>query len=67
MKKITQNFTFDATHRLPRVPETHRRHRMCGHSYRVELRRSERALLPICSMLDVEDFGLLCSVSTVTD
>lgn len=36
--KITQAFTFEAAHRLPRVPETHRCHRMHGHSYRVELR-----------------------------
>lgn len=36
--KITQAFTFEAAHRLPNVPETHRCHRMHGHSYRVELR-----------------------------
>jgi 6-pyruvoyltetrahydropterin/6-carboxytetrahydropterin synthase len=36
--KITQGFTFEAAHRLPRVPETHRCYRMHGHSYRVELR-----------------------------
>lgn len=35
--KITQAFTFEAAHRLPNVPETHRCHRMHGHSYRVEL------------------------------
>ena len=36
--KITQAFTFEAAHRLPAVPATHRCHRMHGHSYRVELR-----------------------------
>ena len=36
--RITQAFTFEAAHRLPRVPATHRCHRMHGHSYRVELR-----------------------------
>ncbi|CCV12784.1 6-carboxytetrahydropterin synthase QueD [Mesorhizobium sp. STM 4661] len=36
--KITQAFTFEAAHCLPRVPETHRCHRIHGHSYRVELR-----------------------------
>lgn len=36
--KITQAFTFEAAHRLPHVPVTHRCHRMHGHSYRVELR-----------------------------
>ncbi|WP_395680748.1 6-carboxytetrahydropterin synthase QueD [Inquilinus sp.] len=36
--RITQAFTFEAAHRLPNVPATHRCHRMHGHSYRVELR-----------------------------
>lgn len=35
--KITQAFTFEAAHRLPNVPPTHRCSRMHGHSYRVEL------------------------------
>lgn len=35
--KIVQAFTFEAAHFLPRVPETHRCHRLHGHSYRVEL------------------------------
>jgi 6-pyruvoyltetrahydropterin/6-carboxytetrahydropterin synthase len=35
--KITQAFTFEAAHRLPNVPSTHRCHRVHGHSYRVEL------------------------------
>jgi len=35
--KITQAFTFEAAHRLPNVPQTHKCFRMHGHSYRVEL------------------------------
>ncbi len=35
--KITQAFTFEAAHRLPNVPQTHRCYRMHGHSYRVEV------------------------------
>jgi 6-pyruvoyltetrahydropterin/6-carboxytetrahydropterin synthase len=35
--KITQAFRFEAAHRLPHVPQTHRCHRMHGHSYRIEL------------------------------
>lgn len=35
--RITQAFTFEAAHFLPGVPETHRCHRMHGHSYKVEL------------------------------
>ncbi len=36
--KIVQAFSFEAAHQLPNVPETHRCHRMHGHSYRVELK-----------------------------
>ena len=35
--RITQAFRFEAAHRLPGVPLTHRCHRLHGHSYRVEL------------------------------
>jgi 6-pyruvoyltetrahydropterin/6-carboxytetrahydropterin synthase len=36
--KITQAFRFEAAHRLPGVPPTHRCFQLHGHSYRVELR-----------------------------
>ncbi|MBA5724154.1 6-carboxytetrahydropterin synthase QueD [Candidatus Liberibacter sp.] len=35
--KMTQAFTFEAAHRLPRVPKTHKCYHMHGHSYRIEL------------------------------
>lgn len=35
--KISQAFRFEAAHRLPGVPETHRCRRLHGHSYRVEI------------------------------
>lgn len=35
--KISQVFKFEAAHRLPTVPQTHRCHRTHGHSYRVEV------------------------------
>lgn len=35
--KVVQAFTFEAAHRLPHVPDTHRCKRLHGHSYRVEL------------------------------
>ena len=35
--KISQAFRFEAAHRLPNVPETHRCRRLHGHSYRVEV------------------------------
>jgi 6-pyruvoyltetrahydropterin/6-carboxytetrahydropterin synthase len=61
--KITQAFTFEAAHRLPNVPPTHRCHRMHGHSYRVEL-RLEGPVDPesgfVVDFFDVEDaFGPL--------
>ena len=35
--RITQAFTFESAHRLPRVAPSHRCFNMHGHSYRVEL------------------------------
>ncbi|WP_082645956.1 6-carboxytetrahydropterin synthase QueD [Bradyrhizobium valentinum] len=35
--KISQAFKFEAAHRLPNVPPTHRCSRVHGHSYRVEV------------------------------
>ena len=61
--KITQAFTFEAAHRLPKVPETHRCHRMHGHSYRIEV-TLEGPVNPdtgfVIDFFDVEDaFGPL--------
>ncbi|PDT81060.1 6-carboxytetrahydropterin synthase QueD [Sinorhizobium sp. BJ1] len=66
--KITQAFTFEAAHRLPKVPSTHKCHRMHGHSYRVDVQLSgnvdphtgfvidffdvERAFKPLLEQLD---------------
>lgn len=36
--KIGQAFTFEAAHRLPGVPPTHRCFNLHGHTYRVELK-----------------------------
>ncbi len=36
--EIFREFTFEAAHRLPRVPEGHKCGRLHGHSYRVEIR-----------------------------
>ena len=44
--KITQAFSFEAAHRLPKVPSTHRCYRMHGHSYGVEL-ELEGAIDPV--------------------
>lgn len=35
--KVVQTFTFEAAHRLPHVPDSHRCKRLHGHSYRVAL------------------------------
>jgi len=40
MITIAKSFTFDAAHRLERLPETHKCHRMHGHTYTVELQLS---------------------------
>ena len=35
--ELTKEFTFEAAHRLPRVPVGHKCHRMHGHGFRVEI------------------------------
>jgi 6-pyruvoyltetrahydropterin/6-carboxytetrahydropterin synthase len=35
--RLTKEFFFEAAHTLPKVPPTHKCHRMHGHSYRVEI------------------------------
>jgi 6-pyruvoyltetrahydropterin/6-carboxytetrahydropterin synthase len=40
MMEIWKEFTFDAAHRLPYVPETHKCYRLHGHTYRAEIRIS---------------------------
>ena len=37
MTEIFREFTFEAAHRLPKVPEGHKCGRLHGHSYRVQL------------------------------
>jgi len=37
MMEIFREFTFEAAHRLPNVPEGHKCARLHGHSYRVEV------------------------------
>lgn len=37
MMEIFREFTFEAAHRLPHVPEGHKCARLHGHSYRVEV------------------------------
>lgn len=38
MITISKTFDFDAAHRLPTLPATHKCHWLHGHTYRVELR-----------------------------
>jgi 6-pyruvoyltetrahydropterin/6-carboxytetrahydropterin synthase len=38
--EIFKEFTFEAAHRLPHVPEDHKCSRLHGHSYRIEVRVS---------------------------
>lgn len=35
--ELYKEFTFEAAHRLPNVPEDHKCHRLHGHSFRVKL------------------------------
>ena len=35
--RLVKELRFEAAHRLPRVPETHKCHRLHGHSFKIEL------------------------------
>ena len=35
--ELVKSFQFEAAHRLPRVPRTHKCHRLHGHSFKVEI------------------------------
>ncbi len=35
--ELSREFTFEAAHRLPRVPADHKCHRMHGHGFRLEI------------------------------
>ena len=35
--RLVKELRFEAAHRLPRVPSTHKCHRLHGHSFRIEL------------------------------
>ena len=54
MTEIFRDFTFEAAHRLPNVPEGHKCSRLHGHSYRVSIGVEG----PLDSQLGwVQDFG----------
>lgn len=53
--KITQTFTFEAAHRLPNVPSTHKCHRMHGHSYRVDVQLSGKVVAHTGFVVDFFD------------
>ena len=56
--KIFQEFTFEAAHKLPMVPDTHKCHRLHGHNYRVRV-ECEGPLHP--------DFGWVADFGVVED
>lgn len=59
---IAKQFTFDATHFIPTVPEHHKCRRMHGHTYKVELQftgtTDEKGF---CCGIDYGDIGALWS------
>ncbi len=63
--KISQAFKFEAAHRLPNVPETHRCRRLHGHSYRVEI-QLEGPVNPHTGFV-VDFFELEAAFAEVTD
>jgi 6-pyruvoyltetrahydropterin/6-carboxytetrahydropterin synthase len=57
--ELFKEFTFEAAHRLPSVPEGHKCHRLHGHSYRVQV-HVEGEVDPSTGM--VIDFGDISAV-----
>lgn len=53
--EIFREFTFEAAHRLPNVPDGHKCARLHGHSYRVEVHVSGPLLEPEGWVLDFGD------------
>jgi 6-pyruvoyltetrahydropterin/6-carboxytetrahydropterin synthase len=53
--EIFKEFTFEAAHRLPRVPEGHKCRRLHGHSFRVEIHVSGPIGLQSGWVLDFAD------------
>lgn len=60
MMEIFKEFTFEAAHRLPNVPPTHKCARLHGHSYRVAV-HLEGAVEPLAGW--VTDFGDISCVA----
>lgn len=54
---ISKTFDFDAAHFLPKVPESHKCHRMHGHTYKVEV---------ICEGV-VDDLGMVCDYAEIAE
>jgi 6-pyruvoyltetrahydropterin/6-carboxytetrahydropterin synthase len=57
--ELFKEFTFEAAHRLPSVPEDHKCHRLHGHSYRVQV-HVEGDVNPVTGM--VMDFADISAV-----
>lgn len=57
---IAKQFTFDAAHHLPTVPEDHKCRRMHGHTYGVELRfRGSTMPNGFCGGIDYADIATI--------
>jgi 6-pyruvoyltetrahydropterin/6-carboxytetrahydropterin synthase len=59
--EIYREFTFEAAHRLPNVPEGHKCARLHGHSYRVEVHVSGPIDPGTGWVMDFGDLGAACA------
>jgi 6-pyruvoyltetrahydropterin/6-carboxytetrahydropterin synthase len=59
--EIFREFTFEAAHRLPRVPAGHKCARLHGHSYRVEVHVSGQIGADSGWVMDFADLGRACA------
>ena len=59
--ELFREFTFEAAHRLPHVPEGHKCARLHGHSYRVEVHVGGEVDPSTGMVLDFADIGAACA------
>lgn len=55
--ELVKTFAFEAAHRLPRLPETHKCFRLHGHSFRVEIAVAGRVDPALGWLIDYAEVG----------
>jgi len=59
--ELVKEFTFEAAHRLPRLPKTHKCRRLHGHSFRVEVHVEGECDPDLGWLIDYADIAKACA------